>query len=151
MASLAMEKREVSLKRDVSFALKREDSLLNKGASLPREKREVWEATREGRGVDFGVSGRRRRRSHWRSPSLMVKSREVFAGRGGMKEVGLGMWWGNWRVEEGMRREERAAEIWANRVVRFSQVSMMIVSVTWEERDEGDRGFGEYMESIVFC
>ena len=116
-------------KSDVSFALdKREVSLLKRGVSLlkredsfPREKREVWEATREGRGVGFGVSGRRRRRSHCRRPSLMVKSREVFAGRGGMKEVGLGTWCGNWRVEDGMRREERAAEMWANRVVRFFQ------------------------------
>jgi hypothetical protein len=46
---------------------------------------------REGTGLDFGVNGRRMRRSNWRRPSLMVKSRERFGGGGVSKEVGEGM------------------------------------------------------------
>ena len=47
---------------------------------------------REGIGLDFGVSGRRMRRSSWRRPSLIVRSRETFVGGGVSKELGEGIW-----------------------------------------------------------
>ena len=72
---------------------------------------DVWLCMRDGAGLDLGVVARKMRRSSCRRPSLTVRSKETFDGRGVSKEVGAGTWFGNWRDEEAIRNDVRAAEI----------------------------------------